>query len=93
MTATPHARRFLSTVLTRALTDASRGDVDAVCWLASRAATPYFDALDFPQSTVLMRSGWREWAAKALPSATAPQSALLAQTEDYLASLAPRSTP
>ncbi len=89
-----NSRRFLSTVITRALSDAEEGDLKALCWLASTAATPYFEALDFPQSTVLARSGWRSWARRAIYARSellAPaQRDILSRTEAYLASLTPR---
>lgn len=43
-----------------------RGKVRAVCWLASRAATPWFDHLGLSQSRALRHLGWPDLARDVL---------------------------
>lgn len=39
--------------------------VEALAWLASTRASLFLDLLEIPQSTLLTRSGWMEWAQEA----------------------------
>lgn len=82
------SRRLCAAVLQRAVVDAKNGNVEAICWLASSKAEMWFDLLDFSQSSLLMKSGWIDWAQVALESKlTDNQYALLVDTLDYLETL------
>ena len=64
------ARRLCAAMIQCAIKDAGGrkgGDrVFAIAWLASTDATKYLDLLDIPQSTLLTRCGWMEWAEEVI---------------------------
>ena len=72
------SQRLAAAVLQRAFKDAKGSEgperVEALAWLASTDATVYMDFLDMPQSTLLTRSGWMDWAAQELFSSVAPMA-------------------
>ena len=82
-------RRLVSAVLLRAVEDARANDASAVAWLASRDAEKWFDFLDLPQSTVLKRSGWMDWASHVTANQTLPADQLecISTTYEYLLEL------
>lgn len=86
-------RRLASSVLCRALDDARAGDPYAVTWLGSRAAEIWFDFLDFPQSTVLLRSGWLDMAEEVLPHAPESLYIPILTTRTYLLDLQASTRP
>lgn len=51
-------RRLAAATLWRALLDMRDGDLEACAWLASTAASTYFDAAGFEQSGILAHSDW-----------------------------------
>jgi hypothetical protein len=83
----PH-RRLAASIIYRALQDSKLPDAtEALAWLASSAAEPYFDMLDMPQTNFLLRSGWiprAKRALKALPTAPADQISTIANSLEYL---------
>ena len=64
------SQRLAAAVLQRAFKDAKGSEgperVEALAWLASTDATIYMDFLDMPQSTLLTRSGWMDWARETI---------------------------
>lgn len=78
-----------------ALRDASgreAGDrAEALAWLASRQAAPYYDLLGIEQSGFLMRCGWLNWASDLLNGPFTPipyaHLACIMDTHHYLLSL------
>ncbi len=89
------ARRLCAAVVQCALRDAEgRKDIDrveAIAWLASKDCTLYLDLLEMPQSTLLTRSGWMDWAAEVLLDSTTPMYTehfgVISHTLDYLQDL------
>lgn len=65
------ARRLAAAAIICAIKDAkgrNGGDrVEAIAWLASKDATKYLDVLDMPQSSLLTRCGWMDWAEEVMP--------------------------
>lgn len=86
---TPYAdRRLCAAVVHRAFEDAKRGDVQAIVWLASTQAEQWLDILDMSQSSLLLKSGWIDWAEVALEERlTRNQRAVLLTTLEYLQDL------
>jgi len=84
------ARRLAAAAIMCAVKDArgrKGGDrVEAIAWLASKDATRYLDVLDMPQSTLLSRCGWMEWAYETIMNP--PQTTTIEQINVIWASLA-----
>lgn len=59
-------RRVCTAVIECALKDAEgragANRAEAIAWLASKDAALFLDPINIPQSSMLMRTGWREWA-------------------------------
>jgi hypothetical protein len=81
-------RRLCAAVVHKAVQDARGGHVEAIVWLASTEATKWLDLLDMPQSSLLIKSGWLDWASVALEGdLTDNQRAVLLSTLSYLTHL------
>jgi len=90
------ARRLAAAVILCALKDAKGrkgGDrVEAIAWLASKKAAVYLDLVDIPQSTLLNRYGWKEWAIEEIYDdshwpMTLDQALVISHTLEYLEDL------
>lgn len=82
-------RRLCAAVVHRAVEDARAGVVEAIAWLASNQASAWLDVLDMPQSSLLLKSGWLDWAAVALEDPKLPEEArgVIEFTLEYLSDL------
>lgn len=78
-------RRLCAALVHRAVEDARGGDVTAIVWLGSKSATEWLELLDMPQSSLLLKSGWIDWAEVALEGTlTDFQRGVLISTLEYL---------
>jgi hypothetical protein len=87
-------RRVAAAVLHRAVSDAQGIEYErceeAIAWLASQAAEPYFALVEMPQSTFLLRAGWLDWVDNiplAWWAANPTVGRRLSQSYNHLASL------
>lgn len=60
------SRRLAAALVHRAYKDALKGDLRALCWLASKRASWWFDLIEVTQSALLARSEWPALASEAL---------------------------
>jgi hypothetical protein len=51
------------------LTRAADGDPFEIAWLSSKSAQKWLDILNIPQSSMLARTGWMNWAHHQLSEA------------------------
>lgn len=81
-------RRLCAAVVQRAVVDAQSGDAKAIAWLASGQAALWLDTLEMSQSSLLLKSGWLDWAAVALEGDLSDnQREVIEQTVSYLTGL------
>jgi len=66
-----------------------RGDPQEIAWLASTSAQKWLDLLNIPQSTMLKKIGWMDWARKVIEGRRGDpsQRVVIAQSLHYMEDL------
>lgn len=56
------AKKLAVAVITQSVARAKEGDAFEVAWLGSKRAEKWLDVIDIPQSSMLAKIGWMDWA-------------------------------
>ena len=56
------AKKLAVAVVTQSVDRARGGDAFEVAWLSSKSAQKWLDVVDIPQSSLLAKIGWMDWA-------------------------------
>jgi len=57
-------KKLAVAVITQSIDRARGGDAFEVAWLASKSAQKWLDMVDIPQSSLLAKIGWMDWAPR-----------------------------